>query len=172
MGKQKNQNMSKISNILFFTIILCAHFAINSKNLKNKKEDLKTSKHVDVGKPLTFTKPERHISLGGKGKPDIFKKPEIKVAAPIARKKFNKYGKKTSYKRKTVAPKVKKIAPPKKNKKLGQYKKKAIKAPTTKQKRAAAMKAKKFKKVAKKAAPKVVAKKKNLRKAPINKISV
>merc|ERR1712010_448977 len=123
MGKQIKKMQRQLTNFLFFTILICVHISINTKNLKSsknrratnnyaqdnheirpttqapqKRPNLPTSTHVDPVEPL---RPATHG-------PETRPLPK----APIAKNKFTKKSNKPA----------RKVTAPKKNKKLGQNK--------------------------------------------------
>merc|ERR1712160_171920 len=115
MGNQKTK-MSKISNILFFTILICAQIAINTKSLKNIKNmpanlAVSTKSNIASEKNIVAEKVknvEQELA-------QEFKTTKAKVASPITKAKFSKKVKKVAG---PVTPKKVKVAAPKKNKKV------------------------------------------------------
>merc|ERR1712160_2339 len=113
MGNQKTK-MSKISNILFFTILICAQIAINTKSLKNIK-NINANKAVSTKSNIAS---EKNIVA------EKVKNVEQELAQEFkttkAKAKFSKKVKKVAG---PVTPKKVMVAAPKKNKKLGGEKK-------------------------------------------------
>jgi DNA polymerase III gamma/tau subunit len=169
--------MSKIQNILFFTLIICAQIAINTKSLNNNNKHQAANVTMAVKShvaPQVINETVQNHKVATK---EHVTKPKVKVAAPITLSKLSTNSQKQAQKMASMIsathladhlehPTGGSTPPtlaPKKNNKLGQVKKVVAKKPAPKKV------AKKV--VAKKAAPKKVAKKavavkKNLRKEP------
>jgi hypothetical protein len=125
--------MSKISNILFFTFLLCVHISINANKCRSNLKGTLSKNKIFSHEPVVYEDEEKgpitenQRSLRTEVEPAL--KQKVKVAAPITQRKFTKNSKgnnetNSSQQETEFIQKKLKVAIPKKNKKLGKYRQK------------------------------------------------
>jgi len=129
--------MQKISNILFFTIIICAQISINTKNMRSIIQEKKVNELNFIARNSTnatnaqktdknLPSNKDNVNKQNQEKPKKeLEKPDSKgkVAAPITQRKFSKNNNTISNKVNNIVPRAhtnSTIPIPRKNKKLGQ----------------------------------------------------